>query len=148
MFPPYPIEIEDDVRDAVEDLFRNGQPNISDVVGIEFVSISKQKVVARMPVDHRTRQPFGILHGGASVLLAETVCSVGGWLNVDRHTQAAVGLEINANHLRPVRNGHVVATGVPIHLGTTTQVWEIRITDDKDKLVCISRCTIAVIKKR
>lgn len=145
---PSGIDIADDVRDAVQDLLRFGKPNIADVVGIEFLKLHKDEVVARMPVDRRTHQPFGILHGGASVLLAETVCSLGSWFHIDRETQAAVGVEINANHLRSVRDGFVYATGKPLHKGATTQVWEIRITDDQDRLVCISRCTVAIVRRR
>lgn len=145
---PSGIDIAEDVRDAVQDLLRFGKPNIADVVGIEFLKLHKDEVVARMPVDRRTHQPFGILHGGASVLLAETVCSLGSWFHIDRETQAAVGVEINANHLRSVRDGFVYATGKPLHKGATTQVWEIRITDDKDRLVCISRCTVAIVRRR
>lgn len=142
------MKVDSDVREAVDFLFQTAKPNISDVLGIEFLSLSKDEVVARMPVDQRTHQPFGILHGGASVVLAETICSVGGWLNVDFKTQAAVGLEINANHVRSVRDGFVIGTGKPVHLGATTQIWEIRIESEDGKLVCLSRCTIAVIKKR
>lgn len=145
---PTGIDIADDVRDAVQDLLRFGKPNIADVVGIEFLKLHKDEVIAKMPVDRRTHQPFGILHGGASVLLAETVCSLGSWFHIDRETQAAVGVEINANHLRSVRDGFVYATGKPLHKGATTQVWEIRITDDQDRLVCISRCTVAIVRRR
>lgn len=140
--------IDDDVRHLVEDLFANTVPHIGDVLGIRFTRLTKEEVVATMPVDSRTHQPFGILHGGASVVLAESVCSVGAWLNIDTATQLAVGQEINANHIRPVRNGIVRATGRPIHRGATTQVWEIRIETETGKLVCISRCTIAVVKKK
>lgn len=142
------MQIDDDVKEAVDALFQHAVPNISDVLGIEFLKLGKDEVSARMPVDGRTHQPFGILHGGASVVLAETVCSVAGYLNVDYQTQAAVGLEINANHVRPVRSGNVVATARPIHRGASTQLWDIRITTETGKLVCISRCTLAVIKKK
>jgi uncharacterized protein (TIGR00369 family) len=145
---PSGIDIADDVRDAVQDLLRFGKPNIADVVGIEFLKLHKDEVIAKMPVDRRTHQPFGILHGGASVLLAETVCSLGSWFHIDRETQAAVGVEINANHLRSVRDGFVYASGKPLHKGATTQVWEIRITDDQERLVCISRCTVAIVRRR
>jgi uncharacterized protein (TIGR00369 family) len=97
-----------------------------------------------MPVDSRTRQPFGILHGGASVLLAETLVSYAATL-VAEPGKACVGMEINANHLRPVSSGWVTGTARPIALGRRIHVWEVRIVDDKDKLVCISRCTMAVI---
>jgi uncharacterized protein (TIGR00369 family) len=84
------------------------------------------------------------LHGGASLALAETVASIGGWLNVEQESEIAVGLELNANHLRPVREGFVLAEATPLHRGRSTQVWEIRITDEKERLTCISRCTLAV----
>ena len=118
---------------------------LPDALGIELVELTPSRVVATMPVDKRTRQPFGILHGGASVALAETVASLGAAANVDRDRYAAVGLEINANHLRPVRDGVVTAVGTPVHLGRSTQVWEIRISDARERLVCISRCTLAVV---
>jgi len=102
-------------------------------------------VVATMPVDHRTRQPYGILHGGASVALAETVASIGATMNVDRATSVAVGLEINANHMRPKRDGVVTGTATPIHRGKSTQVWDVRIVDEEGRLVCVSRCTLAVV---
>lgn len=142
------MHVEADVKEAVDALFSEAVPNIGDTLGITFDFLSKDKVVARMPVDNRTHQPFGILHGGASVVLAETVCSVGGYLNVDRFSQAAVGLEINANHIRPVRSGMVIAEARPVHRGATTQLWETRIETETGKLVCISRCTLAVIRKK
>ena len=98
-----------------------------------------------MPVDQRTKQPFGLLHGGASVALAESLASIGGWLNVDDSKFAVVGIEINANHIRAVKSGHVTGTAVPLHRGAKTQVWEIRIADERGRLVCISRCTLAVV---
>jgi uncharacterized protein (TIGR00369 family) len=97
-----------------------------------------------MPVDDRTRQPYGILHGGASVALAETVASVAALANVDREQFVAVGLEINANHVRAKSDGMVTATATPIHIGRTTQVWDVRIVDESDRLVCVSRCTLAI----
>jgi len=103
-------------------------------------------VEARMPVDHRTHQPFGLLHGGASVVLAETLGSVASFLLLtDPQKQQAVGLEINANHLRGVREGWVYGRVTPIHTGRTTHVWDIRITDEQKRLVCVSRLTVAVI---
>lgn len=116
-------------------------------LGIECVASGPDWIEARMPVDHRTHQPAGLLHGGASVLLAETLGSVAGSLCVERRTQAVVGVEINANHLRGVSEGFVWGRVTPLHLGRTTQVWEIRIRDSQDRLVCISRLTIAVIQK-
>lgn len=117
-------------------------------LGIEIVEIRDDALVGRMPVDHRTVQPAGVLHGGASVALAETLASWAGYLAVDRERFHVVGMEINANHLRPVSGGSVTATATPISVGRRAHVWEIRIVDDAGKLVCISRCTLAVIEQR
>lgn len=114
-------------------------------LGIEFTEIGDDFIRARMPVDDRTRQPFGILHGGASVALAETLGSTGAGLVVDRSKQRCVGQEINANHLRAVTSGFVIGTARPVHLGKRSHVWEIRITDEQERLVCISRITMAVL---
>jgi 1,4-dihydroxy-2-naphthoyl-CoA hydrolase len=113
-------------------------------IGIEVVRLDDGLIEATMPVDHRTHQPFGMLHGGASVAFAETLGSVAAYLTLP-DGKAAVGLEINANHLRTVRDGKVVGRATPIHLGRTTQVWEIDIRDEADRRVCISRLTMAVI---
>lgn len=121
------------------------QKTMLDALGIETVELTKDRVVMTMPVTDATRQPFGILHGGASVALAESAASIGAWLNVDQERQAAVGLEINANHIRSKADGIVTAVATPIHRGRTTMVWDIRITDEEDRLICVSRCTIAVI---
>lgn len=117
-------------------------------LGIEIVEVRDDALVGRMPVDHRTTQPAGVLHGGASVAVAETLASWAGYLAVDREKFHVVGQEINANHLRPVSSGWVTATASPVHLGRRAHVWEIRIVDDADRLVCISRCTLAVIEQR
>lgn len=114
-------------------------------LGIEFVAAGDNWMSARMPVDERTRQPFGRLHGGASVVLAETVASVAGAMTVDPATHAAVGMEINANHIRPAKDGWVTATATAESIGRTTQVWTIRIVDEDDRLICLSRITLAVI---
>ena len=116
-------------------------------LGMEFTEIGEDFLKGRMPVDHRTRQPYGLLHGGASVALAETLGSVASAFVVDRSQYNAVGLEINANHLRGVREGFVTGIARPLHLGKTTHVWDIRLHDEKDKLVCVSRLTVAIIKK-
>jgi uncharacterized protein (TIGR00369 family) len=113
-------------------------------LGIELTEIGEDHLVGRMPVDDRTRQPFGILHGGASVLLAETLVSSAATF-VAPPGMVCVGMEINANHLRPVTSGWVIGTARPISLGRRTQVWEVRIVDGDDRLVCISRCTMAVV---
>jgi 1,4-dihydroxy-2-naphthoyl-CoA hydrolase len=114
-------------------------------LGIEFVEVGEDYLVARMPVDDRTRQPLGVLHGGASVALAETLASWAGTFTVDPDRGYCAGTEINANHIRPVTSGWVTGVARPLALGRRTQVWEVRITDDGGKLVCVSRCTMAVI---
>lgn len=118
---------------------------LMDVLGIRFDAFGEDWLSATMPVDARTHQPFGLLHGGASVALAETLGSTAAMLCLDPAAHLAVGLEINANHLRGVRSGTVTGTARPLHVGRSTQVWEIRIVDEADRLVCISRLTVAVV---
>lgn len=117
-----------------------------EALGIEIVKLEKGKVIATMPVDHRTHQPFGLLHGGASVALAETVASLGAYELVDKEIEGVVGLEINANHIKGKRDGVVTAIATVLHQGRTTMVWDIKIVDEEEKLICVSRCTMAVIK--
>jgi 1,4-dihydroxy-2-naphthoyl-CoA hydrolase len=117
-------------------------------LGIEFVEIGSDYLTAKMPVDHRTHQPFGLLHGGASVALAETLGSVAAHCCIDTNLQYCVGLEINANHIKGAKNGFVFGTTRPVHIGKKTQVWEIKILNEQNELVCISRITMAVIDKR
>lgn len=119
-----------------------------DLLGIEIVELSEERAVATMPVDSRTHQPFGLLHGGASVALAETIASIGTFNLIDKETEICVGLEINANHLKGKKDGLVTAIGTPLHRGKTTMVWDIKIVDENDALICISRCTMAILKKR
>jgi 1,4-dihydroxy-2-naphthoyl-CoA hydrolase len=114
-------------------------------LGIEMLESGPDFVRGRMPVDARTHQPFGLLHGGASVVLAESLASIGSAAIIDLGKNLCVGLEINANHLRGVKSGWVTGTARPLHLGRTTHVWDIRIVDEADKLVCVSRCTVAII---
>ncbi|WP_075366760.1 PaaI family thioesterase [Desulfosporosinus metallidurans] len=121
---------------------------LMEALGIEIVELSPERVVATMPVDEATRQPVGILHGGASVALAETVASVGTYNLIDRENQLAVGLEINANHIRGKRDGIVTAVAIPLHKGRSTMVWDIKITDEDGKLVCVSRCTMAIVDRK
>ena len=121
---------------------------MAEAIGIVFTAVGPDYLEARMPVDARTVQPFGLLHGGASVALAETMGSVAATCCVDMKRQFCVGLEINANHLRGVRSGYVTGITKPLHIGKKTQVWEIRITNEKDELVCISRITMAVLDKK
>jgi 1,4-dihydroxy-2-naphthoyl-CoA hydrolase len=116
-------------------------------LGIEFLEAGDDYLIARMPVDNRTRQPLGLLHGGASVTLAETLASWAAIFTIDHDQATCVGMEINANHVRPVSSGWVTGVASPVSLGRTTQVWEIRITDDDERLVCVSRCTMAVIPR-
>jgi len=121
---------------------------LADTLGMRLIELTAARVVATMPVDQRTRQPYGILHGGASVALAETVASLGALMNVDRERQTVVGIEINANHMRAKTEGEVTATATPIHVGRSTQVWDIRIVDEAGRPVCVSRCTLASVPKR
>ncbi len=116
-------------------------------LGIEFTAIDEGSITARMPVDQRTVQPAGLLHGGASVALAETLGSVAATLCVNPAETTCVGLEINANHIRSVRSGFVTGVARPIHLGNSTQVWDIRIHDEQERLVCVCRLTMAVLKR-
>jgi 1,4-dihydroxy-2-naphthoyl-CoA hydrolase len=136
-----------DNREHLEKLRARATANLATTLGIEVTELTPQRVVATMPVDDRTRQPFGILHGGASVALAETVASLGGTMNVDLETNVVVGVEINANHIKAKRDGLVTGTALPIHIGRSTQVWEVRIVDEEHRTVCVSRCTLAVVPK-
>ncbi len=124
-----------------------GAKTMGDYLGMEWVEVGDNYLKIRMPVDERTKQPYGLLHGGASVALAETVGSVASHFVIDPDKFICVGLEINANHVRGVREGFVMATCTPIHIGASTHVWDIKINDEKEKLVCVSRLTVAVLKK-
>ena len=136
-----PVEIPEGLRDLAT-------RGLAGALGIQVVELSATRVVATMPVDDRTRQPFGVLHGGASVALAETVASIGATASVDHTRVAAFGQEINANHLRPKSEGIVRAVGVPVHAGRTSQVWSIEIRDEQERLICISRCTMAIVERK
>lgn len=143
------MKINDSIKvkaEKIRHLIKNTMP---ERLGIELTELSADRVSGRMPVNNNTVQPMRTLHGGASVALAETLMSIGAWLNVDGDDKTAVGMEINANHIRPVEEGGVViATAIPIHLGKQTQIWETRIKTESGKLVSVSRCTIAVVKKK
>jgi len=117
-------------------------------LGMTLESVEEGKVVMKMEVTEKVHQPFGFLHGGASVALAESVASVGTFSMIDRENQLAFGLEINANHLRSVREGTVTAIGTVLHKGKSTMVWDIKIFSEKEELICISRCTVAIKEKR
>ncbi len=121
--------------------------NMVSLLDIQFSEITETSLSATMPVDHRTQQPYGILHGGASVVLAETIGSVASQLVIGEGEFLPVGLEINANHLRPVFDGRVTAKCTAIHTGKKSHVWDIKITNAEDKLVCVSRLTVAIIEK-
>ncbi|NBC86107.1 MAG: hotdog fold thioesterase [Bacteroidetes bacterium] len=118
----------------------------AELLDIEIVEMSDEKVVATMPVTPKHHQPFGVLHGGVSVVLAESVASVGAYLAAPDGF-VAMGIEINANHIRAVREGTVTAVATPVHRGRSTQVWQVEITGENDKLICVSRCTLAIVKK-
>lgn len=133
---------------TLELLNKMGANTMVSHLGIEFTAIGEDWLEAKMPVDARTHQPLGLLHGGASVALAETMGSVAATFCVDLKTQYCVGLDINANHLKSVKTGFVYGITTPFHIGKKTHVWEIRITNDEKELVCISRITMAVIDRR
>lgn len=132
---------------TLQDLNKLSKGNMGEHVGIIFTDITQDTLSAKMPVDYRTKQPYGLLHGGASVVLAETLGSVAAHCCIDPDQQYCVGLEINANHIRSVRDGYVYGIAQPIHIGKKTQVWEIRITSEAQQLVCVSRITMAVLDK-
>jgi 1,4-dihydroxy-2-naphthoyl-CoA hydrolase len=123
--------------------------NMVEYLGIEFTEVTPDYICAKMPVDNRTKQPMGLLHGGASVTLAESVGSIASWLSLENtEKQAAVGVEINANHLKSAREGYVYAKCTPLKVGRTMHVWDIKITNDAGDLVCVSRLTTAIIDVR
>jgi len=130
---------------TLEALNKSSNGTIMEQLGIEFTEIGDNYLVARMPVDHRTHQPYGVLHGGASVVLAETLGSQAAASTLNLKKQYCVGLDINANHIRSKKDGYVTGTARPVHIGRTTQVWEIKITDEHDKLIAVSRITLAII---
>jgi len=126
----------------------NVDHTLMEALGIETISLERNRVEMTMPVDERTRQPAGYLHGGASVALAETAASIGAFLHVDPEKTNVFGIEINANHVKSKREGTVTAIAKPAHIGKTTMVWEIKITDEDNNLISISRCTIGVVQKK
>jgi 1,4-dihydroxy-2-naphthoyl-CoA hydrolase len=132
---------------SVAELNSYQQETLVSHLGIRYTDVGEDYLAASMPVDARTKQPAGILHGGASVALAETLGSTGANLVVDRDKKLCVGLEINANHVRAMREGTVTGVARPLHIGGSTQVWEIRISDAKERLVCVSRITMAVLDR-
>ena len=133
---------------TVENLRSFGKGTMSEHLGIEWVDLGDDFFEAKMPVDHRTNQPYGLLHGGASCVLAETLGSVASYLVIDSSQFYCVGIEINANHIRSEKSGFVYGVCSPLHIGSSTHVWDIRITNEGGKLVCISRLTVAIMKKK
>lgn len=133
---------------SLQDFENLGKQTMGEHIGIRFSEVGDNYLKATMPVDHRTQQPYGLLHGGASVALAETLGSVGAAMVIDHGQFICVGQEINANHIRGVRDGFVTGITTPIHLGASSHVWEIKIYDQAEKLVCISRLTVAILKKK
>lgn len=142
------MHIDENIAAKVEQFMNTMPPNMGHALGIEFLSFSRDEVKASMPVDKNTIQPFGLLHGGASVALAETLASIGAWLNVEDESKTAVGVEINANHIRSMRKGaSVVGVACPVSKGRKIHVWETKIHSPESKLVCVSRCTLAIVDK-
>jgi len=133
---------------VIEDCQYLEKDTMGEYLGIEWMEIGDDFIKARMPVDHRTKQPYGLLHGGASCVLSETVGSIASAMVVDHSKFICVGLEINANHVRSAREGYVTGVASPLHLGSNTHVWDIRIYDEIQKLVCVSRLTVAVIPRK
>ena len=124
-------------------------PNtMAEYLGIEWVEVGDDFLKGRIPVDHRTTQPYGLLHGGASCVLAETLGSVASAMVIDHSQFYCVGIEINANHVRGVKTGWVTGITTPLHLGSSTHVWDIKLFDDRQKLVCVSRLTVAILKRQ
>lgn len=121
--------------------------HIGEFLNIKFVEVTETSLIAKMPITSRTHQPWGILHGGVSVVLAESIGSFGSSLLVDQENYMAVGLEVNANHIRPVKSGMVKGVGTPVHLGRKTHVWDIKIYNEQEKVVCVSRLTVAIVRK-
>lgn len=133
---------------TLEDLRDTGRGTMDEHIGIEWTEIGEDFLKARMPVDHRTRQAYGLLHGGASCVLAESIGSIASAMVIDPSQNQCVGLEINANHVHSATEGFVTAVAMPLHLGKSTHVWDIRIYNDSNKLVCVCRLTVAIIQKR
>lgn len=134
-------------QEILERLNASGKGTVLEELDITVVEATREKVAASMPVASKHLQLVGYLHGGVSVVLAETVASLASVMNIDTARQMAFGLEINANHLRPKRDGELLAVATPIHIGRSTHVWDVRITDEKEKLICVSRCTVAVVDR-
>ena len=133
---------------TIDDFRSLGKDTMSEYIGIEWAELGNDFLKAKMPVDHRTKQPYGLLHGGASCVLSETIGSIASAMVVDHSKFVCVGLEINANHVRSARQGFVTGVATALHLGANTHVWDIKIYDELEKLVCVSRLTVAIIPRK
>jgi len=133
---------------TLPDIIKLGEGTMSDHLGMEWVGIGDDFIQLRMPVNDKTKQPYGLLHGGASCVLAETAGSVASALVINREKYLCVGIGINASHVRGVKEGFVTGICTPLHLGKTTHVWDIKMYDDKERLVCVSRLTVAILEKK
>ncbi len=141
------MEAEKTQQEMVDFLNAESARTVLGALDIKIVEASSNRVVATMPVGPHQHQYLGYLHGGVSVVLAETVASIGSVMNIDQERQLAFGQEINANHVRPKRDGILTAVATPLHLGRTTHIWDIKISDEQDKLICVSRCTVAIVNR-
>lgn len=135
-------------KNTLEQIEAFQKNTMTDHLGIKITDYGNNYICGKMPVDHRTKQPYGLLHGGASVAFAETLGSIGAGMQIDYNNQSVVGVEINASHLKSIKKGWVYGRAQPLRVGKTIQVWDINITDKDDNLICVSRLTLAVIKKR
>ena len=137
--------IAENIADKVHALRKLSLTTLATHLGLEITHYSKERVLGELLVRAEVKQPFGIMHGGTSVAIAETLASIGGWLNIDETKFVAVGIEINANHIRSVKEGSVYGEALPLHIGRSTQVWEVKLHDNQKRLVCVSRCTLAIV---
>ena len=135
-------------KNTLEQIEAFQKNTMTDHLGIKITDYGNNYICGKMPVDHQTKQPYGLLHGGASVVFAETLGSIGAGMQIDYNNQSVVGVEINASHLKSIKKGWVYGRAQPLRVGKTIQVWDINITDKDDNLICVSRLTLAVIKKR
>ena len=135
-------------KNTLEQIEAFQKNTMTDHLGIKITDYGNNYICGKMPVDHRTKQPYGLLHGGASVAFAETLGSIGAGMQIDYNNQSVVGVEINASHLKSIKKGWVYGRAQPLRVGKTIQVWDINIKDKDDNLICVSRLTLAIIKKR
>jgi len=135
-------------KNTLEQIDAFQKNTMTDHLGIKITDYGNNYICGKMPVDHRTKQPYGLLHGGASVAFAETLGSIGAGMQIDYNNQSVVGIEINASHLKSIKKGWVYGRAQPLRVGKNIQVWDINITDKDDNLICASRLTLAIIKKR